>query len=298
MNFSFLDKVDLDTDFVTAADVVFERLISGLGIGDVEILMPMDSGANRKMQFGMHFHNEPELSIVLSGALLFQSPTEEIVLNAGSVCVIPARIPHVEEVIGTEDFLGFVITEQAGLITMHFAKPRGNRLQPQNIGSHNFTLKRSLSGYMVQAMRWLDDPNFSKGAVYILQTYFHACRELINKQNEERKVRNPKVARCIELARDHISDSKLSVALLAEWLGCNADYLSNLFHKETGQRLKEWIVAQRVLLICELLEDTSMSITEIAQSSGFKCTAYMRKVFKERTAYSPSQYRRYYFGTN
>ncbi len=293
MNFSYQS----DKEFSVQADEMFDDLISQLSSGTARIVKPKNSEANRKMQTRMHFHNEPELSIILAGQLIFRTPVETFHLSAGDICLIPAGVPHIEEIVDPEDFLGFVVTEQAGLITMHFAQAVGNFLQPQNIGSHNFTLDRSLGEYINQAMKWLDDSKLAIGAVYSLQTYFHACREVISKHHEKGINYAPKVSLCIELARDYITDSTLTVAKLANWLNCNSDYLSNLFHRETGQRLKEWIAAQRILLARELLEDTAMSVAEIATNCGFNTSAYMRKVFKDKTGWSPSGYRKYYFKT-
>lgn len=63
------------------------------------------------------------------------------------------------------------------------------------------------------------------------------------------------------------------------------------FRASTGTTPYRWLVAQRVLLACRLLETTQLTIEEIARHSGFGDTALLRRHFTAQIRLSPTAYR-------
>lgn len=66
------------------------------------------------------------------------------------------------------------------------------------------------------------------------------------------------LVRCRQMIHEELGNPELSVASLARRLGCNADYLSHLFRKVTGQRLTAHIEDLRLLKAAELLTPTGL----------------------------------------
>ncbi len=83
----------------------------------------------------------------------------------------------------------------------------------------------------------------------------------------------------------------LSLKTIAEKLNVNASYLSNLFHKEYGCTLTEFITKQRIDYGIALLQTTKKSIQEIAGECGIHDTTYFIKLFKKQTGITPNQYK-------
>lgn len=89
--------------------------------------------------------------------------------------------------------------------------------------------------------------------------------------------------------RNYTTD--LSLTQLAEYAYTNASTLSSEFNNEMGMSLSEYVTGLRVQKAQELLRRTDMTVSEIAESSGFSGAKYFREIFKKQTGMSPQQYR-------
>lgn len=78
---------------------------------------------------------------------------------------------------------------------------------------------------------------------------------------------------------------------LADSVNVSEDYLTRIFHKETGFSLWEYLSRYRIFLATELLLRTNDSIYEIAQKTGFQDQAYFCRVFKKIHGFPPGSIR-------
>ena len=83
----------------------------------------------------------------------------------------------------------------------------------------------------------------------------------------------------------------MSVPDIAQTVHLNEQYFMRLFKKETGGSVLQYITARRIALSIYYLENTEMSITDIAVSSGFDNYSYFNRIFKRLTGTTPSKYR-------
>lgn len=83
----------------------------------------------------------------------------------------------------------------------------------------------------------------------------------------------------------------LSLKTTAEYLKVNASYLSNLFKKETGYTLTNYVNKKRMEHAAFLLSTTALPISSIAQQCGILDDNYFTKLFKRQYQLTPSQYR-------
>ena len=71
-------------------------------------------------------------------------------------------------------------------------------------------------------------------------------------------------------------------------------YLSHLFKKTTNLTIVEYINSVRIRAAKNYLETTNLSITEIAEQTGFGTTSHFSRMFKLGSGLSPNQYRKFY----
>jgi signal transduction histidine kinase/AraC-like DNA-binding protein len=79
---------------------------------------------------------------------------------------------------------------------------------------------------------------------------------------------------------------------IAGVLGVSSAYVSRIFRRSTGMALWDYVNHYRVDRACELLENTDMTVTEVAFAVGFNDPAYFSRVFRAETGKSPLQYRK------
>lgn len=90
--------------------------------------------------------------------------------------------------------------------------------------------------------------------------------------------------------RDYSQD--LSLRFIADELGMNYSYFSELFSKATGQSFTQYLNAIRLNASKELLVKTDLSISDIAYQVGYNSEQYFSRLFRKQFEMSPSNYRK------
>jgi AraC-like DNA-binding protein len=85
--------------------------------------------------------------------------------------------------------------------------------------------------------------------------------------------------------------SQKSRQLLARHFKLNAGYISTLCHEYTGKTLKEHLNIIKLQHVTLLLQETTLTLDEIAQECGFNYTSYLIKVYKKYYGCTPGQMR-------
>jgi len=83
----------------------------------------------------------------------------------------------------------------------------------------------------------------------------------------------------------------LSLNHLAQLQNISPAYLSNIFHKETGEKLTDYVNKKRVNYAKQLLDTTNLQIQTIAQRCGIVDVHYFSRIFKKHTGKTPKEYR-------
>ncbi len=113
------------------------------------------------------------------------------------------------------------------------------------------------------------------------------CRE----QRRSAPPRNETIEQvCAYLAANY--RQKFSLTEVAARFYLSPYYLSRLFRRVTGQSIVDYLNNRRIEAAQKLLETTELSISAIAEQTGFASAAHFRRVFREVMDISPLQYRK------
>lgn len=109
------------------------------------------------------------------------------------------------------------------------------------------------------------------------------------KENSTRNYSAPVQKAIIFIDSDLTAD--LSLNHLAELQNISPAYLSNIFHKETGEKLTDFVNKKRVNYARQLLDTTNLQIQTIAQRCGIVDIHYFSRIFKKYVKKTPKEYR-------
>ena len=118
----------------------------------------------------------------------------------------------------------------------------------------------------------------------------------VNKSKKENLYSGP-VMKCLNYMDSHFNE-KITVGQLAEYVGLNPRYLSTLFRKEKGVTIIEYLTEMRVEVARSLLTGTEYTYAQIAYSLAFCSQSHFCAVFREKTGYTPHQYRSRFYDIN
>lgn len=86
-------------------------------------------------------------------------------------------------------------------------------------------------------------------------------------------------------------DQELSLSYLAEHVYLHPKYLSDLFKRETGQNLSDFVTERRIHKAKKLLKETALKVPEISQMCGLANHKYFRALFKQHAGCTPNEFR-------
>ncbi len=104
-------------------------------------------------------------------------------------------------------------------------------------------------------------------------------------------VSNDDIASAIRFIRDHACDG-INVGDVLTHVHLSRRTLESQFLQATGKTPHDMIAAIRIERVHRLLQQSELSLDEIAKHAGFEHTEYMSVVFKKRFGISPGRYRR------
>ncbi|EAQ25573.1 AraC family transcriptional regulator [Roseovarius sp. 217] len=97
--------------------------------------------------------------------------------------------------------------------------------------------------------------------------------------------------RCIELMHMRLSED-ISLDELAAEVHLSPFHFARMFKQSLGVPPRVYLTQLRMEKTCELLEQTDLSVTEIALEVGYSSNQVLARVFLKKRHMSPSEYRR------
>ena len=146
---------------------------------------------------------------------------------------------------------------------------------------------RTLLEMMRTAMPEQDYP----GGLYLLLVLHYVEQECLAESSAVARPHNETVEQiCAYLAANY--QKKFSLTEVAAQFYLSPYYLSRLFRRITGQSIVDYLNNRRIEAAQKLLETTELSISAVAEQTGFASAAHFRRVFREVMGDSPLQYRK------
>lgn len=209
----------------------------------------------------IHKHNYSEIHLILGGEAEFNVGGEKILTNSGDIILIPRRIPHCIEKCAQEvRHSAFQITCDAESIAMRSLA------------------KELVRGFFDEVESFKNDENYSRISAYIalFLSYFpidSPCRPSEINDNGF-------------LIHEFFSQSygdNVKLSELASLLHLSERQTERLVLEYTAHTFGEELTATRMDAARYLIENTSLSLTEISEYVGYRSYAGFWKAMKKAT---------------
>lgn len=216
--------------------------------------------------------------IIEKGACWYHFNNHEGVAKANDVLVVPPYTNFQRKMLLT--------------MTFHFVRLTSDTDIPHSmIGNHHYSTSR-----FTENCSMLKKTNFSfhpraqivrnhivnDFMITKIMTYFQPAPKNIRHRNQT-------ITAAINLMHQ---DLTLSISKIASQVGLNAAYFSKTFKKVTGESPISFYTKIKLKKVQSLLITTDLSLTEIADTTGFNDSFYLSRVFSRYLNCSPSEFRK------
>ncbi len=111
------------------------------------------------------------------------------------------------------------------------------------------------------------------------------------------KIYSKPILTCLNYIDSHFS-SRITLRDLGVQTGLHPNYLASLFKAELGESFSAYLLRRRIETARALLTRTEYTYSQIAYSLAFCSQSHFIKVFREKTGFTPRQYRMQFSDSN
>lgn len=120
-----------------------------------------------------------------------------------------------------------------------------------------------------------------------LQFFYERLPYIREIYQETRRDEIKKVKRYV----DRHLNRKITLEEVAEYTHLNSSYFSRLFKKETGMSFIHYVTHTKMEQAKEMLDQSSLSVEQVAEQLGYENKSYFTKLFKLHTGTTPGEFR-------
>jgi len=241
-------------------------------------------GIDEKNDFPLHWHEHLEFHFLLQGSAKIRCGSKIIKLRKHSCLIVNSNELH----------MGL---SKIPCVCFRF------KLHPSFFENKHFIFENyiyddtviSLMQKIIELYQNTDDSSkfITKGYIYQLIGYL--CTHYTSKglTYGTQQYNNDKIQRINSVASYLHANfaSKITTNELAQMAHYNYSHFCHIFKEVFGVSVSQYLLSIRINKATTLLSTTDMTVTEIAENSGFLDPNYFSRIFKKETGFSPSHYR-------
>lgn len=251
-----------------------------------ERLKPISSGEERCAPghfWGAGVRGSYIIHYIISGTGVFYCGTNKHVLKKGQMFVI---------------FPGTVVKYQADIKDpWHYAWVVFNGEEAKEVFGHMGVSPRSPIITVEDDKKTVDlirrMPSERRGVLsedLRFSALLYELMSVLTESASEDKSENAYINAATRYVRAHYPE-ELTVEQISSHVGISRKYLFAIFKNNLGISPKDYLMDYRIKKACELLEDKSLSIGNVAYSVGYTDQLTFSRMFKKRMGISPTEYK-------
>ena len=267
-------------------------------IGEGQIHMMRISPSNDEM----HRHAFFELVYIVSGTATHYLMEETAQLQAGDYFIVDTGSIHcyqdvrdfqIINCLFLPEYIDRALTDCPSLSSL-----LSNQVLRFGIPVNTQTADRifhDTTGVVGRIIRTMEQEYAAKGTGYmeLLRCYLTQVLVCAVRASEEaERIRTPHsiTTALVDHLRCHYTEP-LSLTELSRKLNYTPQYVSSLFHRDTGMSLQEFLQRMRIEEACRLIEQGEQQMARIAQEVGYGDVKHFARVFRRIKGVSPREFR-------
>ena len=262
---------------------------------------------NRQFLVNSHWHEHLELVKIVQGPVLFQIDQHSFNAETGEIYFINscqvhsvASSPGVNCVIQGMVFDKTLLFSQENLEMRHLLSLflRSEKVENRYVQSHplwaelNEEMDKAYQEYTLEEVG--HEYNILSCVYRIIVPMLRLYKQDLN-ASPPRHYANQymRLKPAIDYMEEHLAD-KVYMETVCQKVNMSLYYFSSLFKKVFGMPPVQYLIQLRINHAKRLLLDEERSVTEIAELCGFCNINYFDKVFKEKSGFTPMDFRKRY----
>lgn len=226
----------------------------------------------------LHFHAEPELNLVVSGAATFRVGSGTVRVSAGELLAFPAGQDHALLDASPDLYLYAIGLEPA--LSAEVLGAGKEPLLPLHVGLRS----EDLATVSDLAAALVDRSGVQQPAAELWdRVHFLASRAPLRKRRSTH-VLTRRALKSLD------REPELTLDALATELRVNASEISRHFHRDLGMTLVRYRTRHRVLRLIRLLDTAQRDLTTAASMAGFGSYSQCHRTFQSEFDCSPRQF--------
>ncbi len=248
-----------------------------------------------------HFHKKYEVYYLLDGSCRYFIADSAYLISPGNLVVIHSDEVHKVCAVGAEGHTRIVTNfSEEMLLLLNDAGDFNlldcfeKRIHVVNTPMRKRPLLESIFKRLLEKKDESDSFNILKRRLLLteLLLYTNECMSL-QQEPEYGRVKNQLIEDIQQFITQNYTQ-ELNLTSIASNFYISTSYLSRLFKQVTSLSIVEYINSVRVMAAKNLLENSTLKVSDIALMSGFSTSVHFTRIFKSGTGLSPQQYRKMY----
>ena len=254
-----------------------------------------------------HIHDYIEMNFVYSGTCSQSVDGKDVLLQKGQVLLIDTECPHSIGYLGDDDILLSIIIPKAYLresflsqisqdnfLTRFFIQALNTQTDHDHYILFHSEENERISLFFAELCCEYFDPSINANDI-TLHLFYLILAELINVYESDLVTTAKSPQSSLAFSILHYMQHNFQTCTqsdVAELFHISPNYVTTLLKKEIGMSYIQLVQTYRLDYSAQLLNSTSLPVTEIAAKAGYENVTFFYRKFREKYGCSPKDYRR------
>ena len=273
-----------------------ERITGNIPKTAVRIARAIYKESERGEISSLHYHDEFEFILVLSGSITARVDEFDYAVKAGETLFVNSGVPHSTYAAEPYDYLllqfrekDFIHSEAQKILKYSTRLSNLQEASARIISSPELalTIKEMFSEKKKGDVAY---DFYIKGGIYKTLGYLYREGIIMNAEEAFRTKEVEKITPVLSYINTHYNED-ITLEYVSAMLGFDSSYFCRIFKAAVGATFTEYLNFVRIYRAERLLSKTQMTILEISEAVGFSSVSYFNRIFKKYRSFSPRYYR-------